>query len=99
MPREIIGINFGFLGLPAAADYFDMRHCFKNMILVQRYQERAATSVTSVPTAGTLSLTNVKAEQADQDPFFMSQTKTITETRSEHQDTDTVAGSSTIFPR
>lgn len=69
------------------------------MILVQRYQERAATSVTSVPNAGTLSLTNVKAEQADQDPFFMSQTKTITETRREHQDTDAVAGTSTIFPR
>ena len=57
------------------------------------------SSVKLTPTAGTLSLTNVKAEQADQDPFFMSQTKTITETKPEHQDQDAVAGSSTIFPR
>lgn len=69
------------------------------MILIQRYQERPATSVRLAPTAGTLSLTNVKSEHADQDAFFMSQTKTITETRPEHQDTDAVAGSSTIFPR
>jgi hypothetical protein len=69
------------------------------MILVQRYQEPPASSVKLTPTAGTLSLTNVKAEQADQDPFFMSQTKTITETKPEHQDQDAVAGSSTIFPR
>ena len=69
------------------------------MILVQRYQERLPKSVMPTPTAGTLSLTNVKAETADQDPFFMSQTKTITETKPEHQDQDAVAGSSAIFPR
>lgn len=69
------------------------------MILVQRYQERPPSSVRLTPTAGTLSLTNVKAEAADQDPFFMSQTKTITETKPEHQDQDAVAGSSTVFPR
>jgi hypothetical protein len=69
------------------------------MILVQRYQQPASSLVKSAPMAGTLSLTNVKAEQADQDPFFMSKTKTFTETRQEQQDQDAVAGSSTIFPR
>ncbi len=69
------------------------------MIMVQRYQERLPSSVRPTTTAGTLSLTNVKAETADQDPFFMSQTKTFTETKGEQQDQDAVAGSSTIFPR
>ncbi|MDP3072294.1 MAG: hypothetical protein Q8N18_18530 [Opitutaceae bacterium] len=69
------------------------------MIMVQRYQEQVLSAARPTPTAGTLSLTNVKAETADQDPFFLSQTKTVTKTSREQQDNDAVAGSSTIFPR
>ncbi len=60
----------------------------QSMILVQRYQQNVAELPKSAANAGTVSVTNVRAEQPDQDPSFLSQTKTVTETRQEHPDSD-----------
>lgn len=70
------------------------------MILVQRYQQRIAELPQPSAKGVTISITNVNAEQSDQDPYCMSQTRTATFTRTEHFDTDEAHGHrSTVYPR
>lgn len=70
------------------------------MILVHRYQQQILKSPEIATLGGTLSLTNVKAETSDQDPFFLGKTQTMTKTRQEHHDQDGEAGETpAVFPR
>lgn len=70
------------------------------MILVQRFQQPLKDVAPSTPVAGTSTHTFVKAEASDQDLFFMSKIKTVTETRRESPDYFHSPGAGcSIFPR
>lgn len=72
------------------------------MILLHRYQQvaRKPSLIHQAPEAVTMSVTNVRAEHSDQDALTQNKTKTLTETRKEHQDFDNnLGGTTSIFPR
>jgi len=52
-----------------------------------------------VPAALTISVTNVRAEQSDQDPHILGRMKTITEVKREGAPEDAPGAQSTVFPR